>query len=173
MPYLTIDGDCPICEQKVTFTSEDPWLRDHFPVCQSIPRERALMQVINDYFPNYRKLRIHESSPCERGVSAKLRKECPAYSMSHYFADIVLGKDHPTFGCRNENLESLSYPANEFDLFLTQDVMEHIYNPEKAFSEINRVLAPGGAHIFTVPLINKSKKPNAGQVRMKMASQFF
>ena len=36
--------------------------------------------------------------------------------------------------------------------------MEHIFKPEKAFSEIARVLKPGGAHIFTVPLINKGEK---------------
>ena len=34
--------------------------------------------------------------------------------------------------------------------------MEHIFKPEKAFKEIARVLKPGGAHIFTVPLVNKA-----------------
>ena len=33
--------------------------------------------------------------------------------------------------------------------------MEHVYNPTKAFQEIARTLKPGGAHIFTVPLVNK------------------
>ena len=33
--------------------------------------------------------------------------------------------------------------------------MEHVFNPSKAFSEIARTLAPGGMHIFTVPLVNK------------------
>ena len=33
--------------------------------------------------------------------------------------------------------------------------MEHIYEPEKAFQEIYRTLKPGGAHIFSVPIINK------------------
>ena len=35
--------------------------------------------------------------------------------------------------------------------------MEHIFDPSKAFSEIARTLKTGGAHIFTVPLINKNK----------------
>lgn len=35
--------------------------------------------------------------------------------------------------------------------------MEHIYEPEKAFKEIYRTLKPGGAHIFSVPIINKHK----------------
>jgi hypothetical protein len=33
--------------------------------------------------------------------------------------------------------------------------MEHVFEPGKAFREIARVLKPGGAHIFTAPLINK------------------
>ena len=35
--------------------------------------------------------------------------------------------------------------------------MEHIFNPQSAFREIARTLKPGGAHIFTVPLINKER----------------
>lgn len=33
--------------------------------------------------------------------------------------------------------------------------MEHIYDPEKAFSDIARTLKKGGGHIYTVPIINK------------------
>ena len=36
--------------------------------------------------------------------------------------------------------------------------MEHIYHPEKAFKEVARTLKKGGAHIFTVPTINKHMK---------------
>jgi SAM-dependent methyltransferase len=50
-----------------------------------------------------------------------------------------------------ENLEHLTFPDDTFDLFVTQDVMEHVMNPPAAFAEIERVLKPGGAHLFTVP----------------------
>ena len=33
--------------------------------------------------------------------------------------------------------------------------MEHIFHPSKVFREIARTLKPGGAHIFTVPIVNK------------------
>jgi len=45
-----------------------------------------------------------------------------------------------------------------FDIIITQDVPEHVFNPEKAFFEIARTLKKGGAHIFTVPIINRFKK---------------
>jgi Methyltransferase domain len=158
--YLKIKGFCQICEKEVIFCSTHEWLRDHFLCsnCGSIPRERALMQVIKTYYPNYRDLKIHESSPGGRGASVKLKSECRNYSASHFYNDLPLGKYHPTQGHRCEDLENLTFSDEEFDLFITQDVMEHIFEPGKAFSEIARVLRPGGAYIFTVPLVNKSNK---------------
>ncbi|MBX9742858.1 MAG: class I SAM-dependent methyltransferase [Chthoniobacterales bacterium] len=52
---------------------------------------------------------------------------------------------------RCENLEALTFKNNTFDLFITQDVFEHIFNPQKAFQEIIRVLKSEGVHIFTTP----------------------
>jgi SAM-dependent methyltransferase len=54
-------------------------------------------------------------------------------------------------------LESQTFVDESFDLVITQDVMEHIFNPDKAFSDIARTLKPGGAHIFTVPLVRKEQ----------------
>ena len=158
--FLEVGGNCPICEQNVIFRSKHNWLRDHFICsnCGSIPRERALMQVIKTYYPNYRDLKIHESSPGIRGASIKLKSECRNYSTSHYYNDLPLGKYHPIHGHRCEDLENLTLANEDFDLFITQDVMEHIFKPDKAFSEIARVLKPGGAHVFTVPLINKNNR---------------
>ena len=45
----------------------------------------------------------------------------------------------------------MTFQDESFDLFITQDVFEHVMEPNKAFKEIERVLKPGGAHVFTVP----------------------
>ena len=45
----------------------------------------------------------------------------------------------------------MTFQNESFDLFITQDVFEHVMEPNKAFKEIERVLKPGGAHVFTVP----------------------
>lgn len=152
------NGWCPICEKDVTFTAKHKWFRDHLLCsgCGSIPRERALFKVIEDHFPNYGELAVHETSPGRRGASVKLQRECAHYTSSQYFPDAKPGAIHPS-GYRCENLEQLTFPDNFFDLFVSQDVMEHIFDPDKAFKEIARVLKPGGAHIFTVPIINKTK----------------
>ncbi|MEI8111091.1 MAG: methyltransferase domain-containing protein [Chitinophagia bacterium] len=54
---------------------------------------------------------------------------------------------------RSENLAALSYSDNFFDLVLTSETLEHVPNIDKAFSEIHRVLKPGGKHIFTTPVV--------------------
>jgi len=100
---------------------------------------------------------MHESSPGNRGASVTLRQACSQYTASHFYPDILPGEMHSKNKFRCENLEELTFPNESFDLFVSQDVMEHIFNPEKAFKEIARVLKPGGAHIFTVPLVNKEK----------------
>jgi hypothetical protein len=152
-------GWCPICEHKVIFRSKSAWFRDHLlcSECASIPRERALMSIIKLYYPDYRCLKIHESSPGYRGVSVKLKTECKSYKTSHYYQDLEPGETHPVQGHRCENLEDLTFEDESFDLFITQDVMEHVFDSEKAFKEIARVLKLGGAHIFTVPIINKER----------------
>jgi hypothetical protein len=151
-------GHCDICEGPVVFHSDFKWFRDHLLclVCNSVPRERALMRVIDLYMPDYSRKKVHESSPGGRGVSSKLGRNCPGYSYSHYFPDVPLGTVHSQRGERCESLEALTFADNTFDLFITQDVMEHVFDPAAAFREIARVLKPGGMHILTVPLVNKT-----------------
>lgn len=150
-------GTCPICEKKVKFVAQNAWLRDNFfcTNCWTIPRERALMQVIQLYYPNWQKLTIHESSPSHRGASLRMEQEAATYIKSQWFPDTAPGVIKEGFRC--ENLEKLTFDDNSIDLHISQDVMEHVHQPAKAFQEIARTLKPGGAHIFTVPLVNKMR----------------
>lgn len=161
MYYFEHNGYCPICCKESTFTAKNEWFRD-FLICQncnSIPRERALMVAIETYFPQWKQSIIHESSPSKRGTSLKLSKECSNYIESQYFSNCEPGSY--VDGIRCENLEKLSFDNESIDLHITQDVFEHIFNPSRAFKEIERTLKPGGMHIFSVPLVNKNKPSNA------------
>lgn len=156
--FFKHEGFCPCCEQETIFLANDSWLRDSFlcTKCGCKPRERALMVTIEKYYPEWPQLSIHECSPIKRGASIKLGKYGQNYLASQYYPKHPLGE--MVDGFRNEDLENQTFPDESFDLVITQDVMEHIYNPAKAFAEIARTLRPGGAHIFTVPIINKHKK---------------
>jgi len=52
---------------------------------------------------------------------------------------------------RTEFVEEMSFEDNFFDVVVSAWVLEHLSNPEKAFSEIYRVLKPGGVVIFLTP----------------------
>jgi SAM-dependent methyltransferase len=150
-------GWCVICEAEVTFTARYDWFRDHLkcPRCDSVPRERALMHVVAAFYPHWRDLRIHEMAPIGRGASEKLR-EAAGYEASQYFPSLPPGERTPP-GWINQNAENLTYADDTFDLVVTQDVFEHILDIDAAFREIGRTLRPGGAHVFTTPLVNKAR----------------
>lgn len=129
------------------FIARNAWLRDYYfcERCKSIPRQRALIEVLNFFRPNWRSLQIHESSPSMPFFA----QQCPRYSCSFFYEDVPVG----TFkeGNRCENLEALTFQAEFFDIFITQDVLEHVFHPAKVLSEIIRVLRSGGIHVFTAP----------------------
>ena len=84
-----------------------------------------------------------------------IQKKCAGYLGSQHFPDIPSGSCRE--GVRCENLEKMSFDDGEFDLVITQDVFEHVLQPDKAFSEINRTLKDGGTHLFTVPVYHGQK----------------
>lgn len=148
--YETV-GFCPICESSATFAAAHDWFRDHLLCsgCGSIPRERALALVLSRMFPRWRRARIHESSPADRGVSPKLARECRRYLPSQLFPGETLGE--LVQGVRNENLEHQTFADASFDLVITLDVMEHVNEPDRVMSEVCRTLRPGGSYVFTAP----------------------
>jgi hypothetical protein len=143
-------GECPICERPAAFVRLGEWLRDEYlcATCRSIPRNRALVVVLDRLYPEWRDLQIHESSP--GGASSdKLKVACKRYTSSYFYPDVEPGAHRN--GVRCENLERLTFEDAAFDIVVTQDVFEHVLDPAAAFGEIARVLRPGGAHVFTVP----------------------
>ena len=144
-------GFCPICDEATSFIAYSDWFRDYLVCtrCGSVPRERAVALSIGTAAPAWRSLRIHESSPADRGTSRKLASECPAYTATQLFPDMPLGSIHN--GVRNENLEQQTFADDSFDLVVTQDVMEHVFHPDLVCSEVARTLGPNGHYIFSVP----------------------
>jgi len=153
---LPPQGFCNACDSNTLFSVPAVFsdFREQYKCtrCGSVPRERSLMMAIEKFFPAWRNMSVHESSPGNRGASLKLA-QAPGYTCSQYWPDAAPGELRN--GIRNENLERLTWPDATFDLFVTQDVMEHVFDPRSAFREIARVLKPSGAHVFTVPLVNE------------------
>lgn len=54
-------------------------------------------------------------------------------------------------GVRHEDITNLTFKDSLFDMLITNDVLEHVPEYYKAYSEIYRVLKSGGILILTVP----------------------
>jgi SAM-dependent methyltransferase len=114
--------------------------------CYSRDGARSLAELVEE--PAFRALRIYE--PGEKGVLQRFLRTVPVHVRTSYFPDVEPGAH--VNGVRCEDLMALTFPAGEFDLVITSDVMEHVRRPRAAFAEIRRVLRPGGRHVFTIPV---------------------
>jgi len=114
-----------------------------------------LFHALLEFFPNWRELAIHESSPGRDRVSQRLASECKSYVATQWDPDIPFGSSHPEKGYRSEDLQDQTFPDACFDLIITQDVFEHIFRPDLAIREIARTLRYGGAFLGTAPLTRR------------------
>jgi SAM-dependent methyltransferase len=122
-------------------------LRDFYvcTACGSVPRQRHVIAILDARFRGWESKIIHESSPSHDFIA----RHADHYSSSQYLPDVPLGTERD--GVRCESIEALTFADESIDLFLTQDVMEHVFHPAEALREVHRVLRPGGAHVFTAP----------------------
>jgi SAM-dependent methyltransferase len=140
-------GYCHCCRSETEFAATSSWLRDSYVCvkCNSIPRQRHIQMVLDQDFPGWEDFRIHESSPSTWLIGQYAHD----YTISQLMPHVELGSVVEGIWC--QNLECMTFGNESFDIFITQDVMEHIFNPDVAVSEIMRVIKPGGAYIFTAP----------------------
>ena len=98
--------------------------------------------------PGVRALKIAEINSC--GAMHKKLKKLKNLAYSEYVPE-----DSST---RHEDLLSLSYPDDSFDVVLHSDTLEHIPDVDRALYELRRVLKPGGAMICSIPVVRDGRK---------------
>lgn len=162
------DGYCTVCGQSGYFEKNGDNLRETYNCsnCHANSRNRHLAKILCYIFA------VGEPYSLERLVAARpdlcvyeaqasgaihiQLKQLSNYKCSEYFTDVAPGS-LSNDGILSQDIQNLSFTDCSFDLVITQDVFEHIRDPQLAFREIYRVLKPGGYHIFTVPW-NKEQK---------------
>lgn len=176
-PLIDVEGFCPVCDRQTRFQSWSEWLRDGFICihCHSAPRARAFYTVLERVRPDWRELRIHESSPS--AGESKLARECPGYLATQFDPALPLGEQGPEW--RNEDLSRQTFEDESFDIVVTQDVFEHLLEPDRAIAEIARTLKPGGMHIATVPLVaqwrpsrRRAGRMEGGEIEHHQAAEY-
>jgi hypothetical protein len=171
---------CLICGKFTFFDSaeplDNPCKRNSFYCrhCHSISRNRHIAKIILEKFPTKPKSRslkdfskkneIKILNTCASGPIHEYLKDNKNYFVSEYFEDVKPGEYFNGIQC--QNLEKTTFKNNMFDLIITEDIFEHISDPQKACIEIRRILKNGGYHISTISVFwNLSKSVKRAQTK--------
>jgi SAM-dependent methyltransferase len=158
----SIPGYCAVCEKLVQFrVSAGVFLGPHVSLragmvcrqCNLSSRSRLLFDAISETLGDKADATgaiLEALSP----FAARLTKQYPSLTTSEY-----LGDDMPPGGSRmlngtrvrHESLLQLSYKDASLDLVSHNDVLEHVYDTDRALRESRRVLRSGGACVFLMP----------------------
>ena len=120
--------------------------------CLSTFRHRAIGTVLARLaLP--RDAAVYELS--SRGALCRhLRRTFRHVTVSELFDDVPLGAVRDGVQC--QDVQRLTHADRSFDLVTSTEVFEHVPDDGRAFAEVHRVLRPGGALVFTVPLMDQT-----------------
>ena len=109
----------------------------------------SLAAALSAYVPDLAERDAYELSA--RGpLAAYLRRAARSLAVSEFLVDVPRGALRD--GIRSEDVQHLTCASASFDLVTHTEVLEHVADDASAFSELCRVLRPGGRMLFTVPL---------------------
>lgn len=134
---------CPACQSSLRYQGQARVL------VQRYARHGATCLAALCHESEFQALRIWE--PGELGPFRAHLRGLAGYETSSYWAEVAPGDTRE--GVRCEDLMALTYPSASLDLVITSDVFEHVRRPYLGFAEVHRVLKPGGAHVFSVPVV--------------------
>ena len=154
---------CTVCGHAGYLRREERSIRETYRCggCGASLRYREQARLILDNFSRedsghladlvneaeFQGLRIYE--PGLIGPFRKLFHKLPGHCNSYFWEDVPPGEFREDVQC--QDLMNLTYEDNSFDLVLSSDIFEHVRKPFAGFQEVNRVLKPGGFHIFSIP----------------------
>ena len=168
---------CTVCGHAGYLRREERSIRETYRCggCGASLRYREQARLILDNFSRedsghladlvneaeFQELKIYE--PGLIGPFRKLFNKLPGYCNSYFWEDVPPGEFREDVQC--QDLMNLTYEDNSFDLVLSSDIFEHVRKPFAGFQEVNRVLKPGGFHIFSIPqCIRCVPKPCTGWI---------
>jgi SAM-dependent methyltransferase len=166
---FTVPGFCRICNKCADFFVDKQWgnkaadgviipnWRESLvcPHCQLKNRQRAIADALLT--------EIHRCKNCGDTPVVYLQEQnTPVYELLRkriagikLFGSEYLGSDHApgeTYnGVRHENAQALSFPDSSIDILSSNEVLEHVPDPQAAMRECCRVLKSGGRFYLTIP----------------------
>lgn len=141
---------CPLCGQTTRFIKlgDSEWGINCIR-CWATPPVMCftgvMTQVIDKPLGQSRVYEMSSSGPLYR----YLRKHSKHFSCSEYYDGLPPG--HFRNGVPCQDVENLTFKDNWFDLVTCTEMFEHVPDDLTGFSEICRILKPGGWFVMMVP----------------------
>ena len=113
------------------------------PNCNSRSRQRGLIFLYREFLKNSNKKKFLHFAP-----EPILEDEIKKYNQHNYY---ITDYKIPKVNFKFEDAQIFSFNNEYFDLILSNHVLEHIPNDNKAVNEMARILRNNGFSIITVP----------------------
>lgn len=142
-------GFCTACNCAVDFwTDANPHtsLNEGMvcPTCWQNGRQRIMYNAVKNFYRSGMRVYVSEYVT---GFFKKIQEFIPDVIGSEFLAE----NDERRKIIRHEDVTNLSFEDSELDMYISNDVFEHVFDYKKAFAEAFRVLKLGGRFIFHVP----------------------
>ena len=151
-------GRCPLCSGRFFVRFSRDLLGTRCLGCGASPISTAIGEVVRRRVPDLADADVLELS--SRGsFHAFLRRSVArgrgSLTDCEYFDDVEPGDSRDGVQC--QDVQHLTYADASFDLCTSTEVFEHVPDDVRGFSELFRVLRPGGTLAFTVPLSSRDE----------------
>ncbi len=145
---------CPLCGGRWLLRLQRSEIGVRCLGCSASAITLSMVSVLLAERPGFRAERVYELS--SRGpLFAWLKREATNLTFSEYFEDVPPGEFRDGVQC--QDIQRLTHADGSFDLVTSTEVFEHVADDRRGFAEIRRVLRPGGAFVFTVPIENAQR----------------
>lgn len=140
---------CPICGPSLLVRLQKSALGVRCLRCRGSANHLSIAAVLTKLLARSPTVSAYELS--SRGpICVFWRHRAASLTSSEYFDDVPAGEWRNGVQC--QDVQNLTYANESFDICSSTEVFEHVPDDQRGFSEISRVLKPGGYFVFTVPL---------------------
>ena len=155
-------ASCPFCGISLFVRLNDGEAGLRCVRCAASTVHLSIGLAVANEVPDLSRAQVYELSASGPFVG-HLRRKARAAEFSEYHPDVPPGTLWR--GVRCEDVQALTWPDARFDLVTHSEVFEHVPDDARGFSELRRVLRPGGKMVFTVPLFDAPDTVERARVR--------
>jgi SAM-dependent methyltransferase len=142
-------GPCPICGATVFVRLNRTDWGVRCARCGGAPNTLTLVESIHELVGDLRDKQVYLLSAAGP-LFDYLRRTCGHLTYSLYTDGVAPGEY--AGGVLSQDVQRLTFADESFDLCVHSEVFEHVPDDAAGFRETYRVLKPGGATIFTIPV---------------------